>query len=143
MKNLLIVLTLLLATTSFATTITKNDLLGISVATLDIEGPFYVVQLIINTDGTYKYRDANMDEPMPKPGCAGTYTFDNGIFTGELDCSYIGGPKNIIQTVDFANTSKEQLNSEEGASVFISSSLMGEYEMPFKIFKRTELYFRD
>ncbi|MCH2533851.1 MAG: hypothetical protein MK008_05370 [Bdellovibrionales bacterium] len=141
MKKLLVGLTLLVSMSSFASDIKKNDLLGISVAKIDIDGPFFVVQLIVNDDGTFNYRDANMDHPMPKPGCSGEYTFSKNVFLGTLDCSAIGGPNAIQMSVDFTNVTKEKLNSEKGAAV--SVNIPGDGEMPFRIFKRSELYFND
>ena len=75
---------------------------------------------------TYKYRDGDAEEPMPKPGCKGSYTFSDGVFEGTLDCSAIGGPKGVKQVVDLSKVSVKELNSEEGAPVLVKSSLLGE-----------------
>jgi hypothetical protein len=80
---------------------------------------------------------------MKKPGCEGTYTLKKNVFSGVLDCSKIGGYKDIKQRVDFKDMTVTQLNSSDGAKVDVTVSAFGNQVLSFKVKKLREPYFKD
>ena len=147
MKNLLktIILSFLFSS-ALAQNFGPSGLVGIWAASLDIPGPFFVVELIINEDGTLQYRDARIESPMPKPGCSGTYLLEGNTFIATIsDCSAINVelPEDISIVIDLSHVTKGQLEGAYEQPIPVSIELYGQEAMPFKLNRLQESYFEE
>ena len=148
MQKLLITLfsSLLLSVSALASSVTPEKIAGIWLATLDIEGSFFVVELTINEDGTFLHRSASIDEVMPKPGCSGTYEMTENIFaTTGLDCSAIGIEDGDhaydVFDADFSGVTEQQLDAAYTEPIKLNVSIYGG-TAPFKLRRLHESYFK-
>lgn len=143
MKHLLLILSIVFSFNFVsARAITATDLTGIFVGYLNIEGPYFVTQLILSPNGTINYREANLDYVMPQPGCNGLYelTTDYSIYA-VVDCSAVNGPSEITMVISLESSNYEDLYSKNGARVSVVSSHMGSDPIPFRIHKQDQLFF--
>jgi hypothetical protein len=114
------------------TPLTKTNLAGIYLATLTLPGaPPYRAEIRVAANGTYTFRDQNPAQTMPAPGCSGRWTFRSGKFTGNLNCSAVGGPA-VRQVLHLRGVTMQALKST-GAQVTVVSSFYGNSPMPFNL----------
>lgn len=114
--------------------VTADELPGLYVGQLAVEGPFYVVELTIREDGTYLFRDGNLDEV--RPSVEGRWTLDGTVFRGTVEVP--GGDPASIE-MDLVGISKKKL--QEGVLVSVKISALDNQELPFRIQQRDRPYF--
>lgn len=116
--------------------VTADELPGLYVGQLAVEGPFYVVELTIREDGTYLFRDGNLDEV--RPSIEGHWTLEGTLFRGMVE---VPGGDPVSIEMDLAGVSKRRL--QEGVIVNVKISALDNQGLPFRIQQRDQPYFED
>lgn len=112
-----------------------TDIAGIWTAKLALEDATYTAEIRIKSDGTYSLRDNAKSETPATPGCTGTYTLVDSVFTGTLRCEN----STLSQRIDFRRADKSRFPRGLIAPIF--SSPLGERPLPFQLTKTDRPYF--
>ena len=138
-KGMLALQVMCVSSAAFAGSLTAKDLQGYVVGQLAIQGPNLVVELQINSNGTYSYRQGTVDSVSPKGACTGEYKIQNDVFTGDLICKMGGDQQRITQEIDLKGITLQAL--KKGVTVEVRSSVMGGQPLPFTVKKLDKAYF--
>ncbi|MCM2277450.1 MAG: hypothetical protein NDJ89_05185 [Oligoflexia bacterium] len=140
-SGLMAALALCLTSSAFAAGLTPDDLHGYVAGKLAVPGPYFAVELSINRNGTYIYREGNMDSVTPNGACFGDYEIRNDVFSGTLWCKDRGDQERIHQEIDLRGITPASL--KKGVTAEVRSSALGETPLPFTFRKLQKPFFQD
>lgn len=91
---------------------------------VDVESKTIQATLDIRADHTLNFKVSAPDFTMPEPGCEGTWSVEENIISGDLQCP-LDFLSQVSVQIDITNVTPESVRSPEGVNVEVVIDALG------------------